>query len=98
MDLLWSRVGSVVQIICPKTSFIWICQPDPRITEVRSRKVHQLEQEFDDEEISQGQIRKYFPETWIFAEGVVGWATLYEVCCTKISPNGNIDGDMLIPE
>jgi len=51
---------------------ILICQPDPRITQIRSRKVHQLEQEFEDDEISQGQIRKYFPETWIFAEGVVG--------------------------
>ncbi|XP_078346612.1 venom factor-like [Oculina patagonica] len=49
-------------------------ETDPRLTQVRSRKVHQQsnDQVLDDEEISQGQIRKYFPETWIFAEGVVG--------------------------
>ena len=52
--------------------FVLICYPDPRITQIRSRKVHQMEQDFEDDEISQGQIRKYFPETWIFAEGVVG--------------------------
>ena len=66
MDSLWSRFGCVVQVI------VVFCWPDPRITQIRARKVHQLEQEFEDDEISQGQIRKYFPETWIFAEGVAG--------------------------
>lgn len=43
---------------------------DPTETEARSRKVHQSDLTFDDDEISQGQVRKYFPETWLFADGV----------------------------
>ncbi|PFX30398.1 Complement C3 [Stylophora pistillata] len=47
---------------------------DPRKTEVkvRARSFKQSDDEFEDEEISQGQIRKYFPETWIFMDDVVG--------------------------
>lgn len=45
---------------------------DPAKTQVRSRKVHQSELTFVEEDISQGQTRKYFPETWIFTEDNVG--------------------------
>jgi len=42
------------------------------MTQVRSRKVQQFELAFDDEAVSEGQIRQYFPETWIFEEDTVG--------------------------
>lgn len=49
-------------------------EKDPRKTEVRdrARSFRQSDDEFEDEEISQGQIRQYFPETWIFMDDVVG--------------------------
>lgn len=46
--------------------------PDPSTTQVRSRKVQQFELAFDDEAVSEGQVRQYFPETWIFEEDTVG--------------------------
>ena len=56
-----------------------ICLPDPRKTEVkvRARSFRQSDDEFEDEEISQGQIRQYFPETWIFMDDVVGYVNSF---------------------
>ena len=56
-----------------------ICLPDPRKTEVkvRARSFRQSDDEFEDEEISQGQIRQYFPETWIFMDDVVGFVNSF---------------------
>ncbi|XP_074624283.1 complement C3-like isoform X1 [Acropora palmata] len=60
-----------------KNEFLRCCfnatgEKDPAKTQVRSRKVHQSELTFVEEDISQGQTRKYFPETWIFTEDNVG--------------------------
>ncbi|XP_068695726.1 LOW QUALITY PROTEIN: venom factor-like [Montipora foliosa] len=61
-----------------KKEFLRCCfnatgEKDPTETQARSRKVHQSESTiFEDEEVSQGQIRKYFPEAWLFTEANVG--------------------------
>ncbi|RMX57629.1 hypothetical protein pdam_00015728 [Pocillopora damicornis] len=62
-------------------------EKDPRKTEVkvRARSFRQSDDEFEDEEISQGQIRQYFPETWIFMDDVVG-------------PNGKFHLDTNLPD